>query len=91
MRHLINKKCLKFSKWENETLKCSCGKKIAIRYMINNEVRIFTYGGFKKYKSDILSRQDTQKITKRSDLLGDLGNEEWERILCNIKQRKENI
>lgn len=58
--------------------------------MINKEVRIFTYGKFGKCKKEILARKDTRKITQQSELLGNLGNEEWEEILRDIRQRKTN-
>jgi hypothetical protein len=90
MKHLNVKKCLKNSVWHGYTLKCDCGRKLAIRYMIEKEVKLFTYGGFGKYKQEILTRKDTQKITRKSELLGNLGNEEWEEILRDIRQRKEN-
>lgn len=90
MKHLNNKKCLQNAIWKEDTLQCSCGRKLAIRYMIDKEVRVFTYGKFGKYKQEILAREDTQKITRKSDLLGNLGNEEWEKILCDIRQRKAN-
>lgn len=90
MTHFSIKKCLQNAFWQGYTLKCSCGRILAIRYMINGEVRIFTYGKFSKYKQEILARKDTQKITRKSELFGNLGNEEWEEILCDIKQRKTN-
>lgn len=90
MTHFSIKKCLQNAFWQGYTLKCSCGRILAIRYMINGEVRIFTYGKFGKYKQEIFERKDTQKITRKCDLLGNLGNEEWEEILRDIRQRKEN-
>lgn len=90
MKHLNIKKCLQNAKWQEYTLQCSCGRTLAIRYMINGEVRLFTYGKFNKYKQEILTRKDTQKITRKSELFGNLGNEEWEEILCNIRQGKEH-
>ncbi len=90
MKHLSVRKCLQNTTWHGNTLQCSCGRKLAIRYMVNGEVRMFTYGKFGKYKQEILARKDTQKITRQSDLLGNLGNEEWEEILRDIRQRKEN-
>ena len=90
MKHLSIKKCLKNAVWHRDTLKCHCGRKLAIRYMIDKEVKVFTYGKFRKYKQEILARKDTQEIAKKSDLLGKLGNEEWEQILCDIRKRKEN-
>jgi hypothetical protein len=85
MTHFSIKKCLQKAFWQGDTLQCSCGRKLAIRYMINREVRIFTYGRFSKYKQEILERKDTQKITGKSELLGNLGNEEWEEILRDIR------
>lgn len=76
--------------WQGYTLQCSCGRKLALRYMIDKEVKLFTYGGFGKYKQEILARKDTQKITRQSELFGNLGNEAWEEILRDIKQRKTN-
>lgn len=90
MTHFSIKKCLQNAFWQECTLKCSCGRILAIRYMINGEVRIFTYGKFGKYKQEILARKDTQKITRKSELLGNLGDEEWEEILRDIRQRKTN-
>lgn len=90
MKHLSVKKCLRNAVWQGYTLQCSCGRILAIRYMVNEEVRLFTYGKFSKYKQEILARKDTQKITRKSDLLGNLGNEEWEEILRDIRQRKTN-
>ena len=90
MKHFSSKKCLNNARWYGDTLQCSCGRELAIRYMFNGEVRIFTYGKFNKYKQEILERKDTQKITGKSDLLGNLGNEEWEEILRDIRQRKAN-
>ena len=58
--------------------------------MVNGDVRIFTYGKFSKYKQEILERKDTQKITRKSELFSNLGNEEWEEILRDIRQRKGN-
>lgn len=74
--------------WQGDTLQCSCGRKLAIRYMIDRKVRLFTYGKFIKYNQEILARKDTKKIARKSDLLGNLGNEEWEEILRDIRQRK---
>ena len=88
MKHFNIKKCLQHAKWKGHTLQCSCGRMLALRYMINGEMRIFTYGKFSKYKQEILAREDTQKITRKSDLFGNLGDEEWEEILCDIRQRK---
>lgn len=88
MTHFSIKKCLQNAFWQGYTLKCSCGRILAIRYMINEEVRIFTYGKFGKCKQEILARKDTQKIARQSDLLGNLGNDEWEEVLCDIRQRK---
>lgn len=90
MQHINLKKCLQNSVWHGDTLECSCGRKLAIRYKINKEVRLFCYGKFEGYKKEILEREDTQEITGKSDLLGSLGNEEWEEILCDIRQRKTN-
>lgn len=90
MEHLSGDKCLKNAIWKGDTLQCSCGRKLAIRYMIGKEVRVFTYGRFQKFKQEILTREDTQEIARKSDLLGHLGNEEWEEILCDTRQRKEN-
>lgn len=90
MTHFSINKCLQNAFWQGHTLKCSCGRILAIRYMINGKVRIFTYVKFSKYKQEILARKDTQKITRKSELLGNLGNEEWEDILRDIRQRKEN-
>ena len=90
MKHLNRKKCIANAKWHGDTLQCSCGRKLAIRYMIDKEVRVFTYGRFQKFKQEILAMEDTQKITRKSDLLGHLGNEEWEEILCDIRKRKAN-
>ena len=58
--------------------------------MINNEVRLFCYDKFGKYKQEILKRKDTQEITNKFDLFGDLDNKEWEEILCCIRQDKKN-
>ena len=88
MTHFSIKKCLQNAFWQGYALKCSCGRILAIRYMINGEVRIFTYGTFSKYKQEILARKDTQKIARQSELFGSLGNEEWEEILRDIRQRK---
>ena len=90
MTHSSIKKCLQNAFWQEYTLKCSCGRILAIRYMINGEVRIFTYGKFSKYKQEILARKDTQKITRKSELFGNLDNEEWEEVLRDIRQRKTN-
>ncbi len=88
MKHLSVKKCLRNAVWQGYTLQCSCGRKLALRYMIDKEVRLFTYGKFGKHKQKIFERKDTQKITRKSDLFGNLGNEEWEEILRDIRQRK---
>lgn len=88
MKHFGVKKCLQKAAWQGATLQCYCGRKLAIRYMIDSEVKVFTYGKFIKYKQEILARKDTQKITRKSDLLGNLGNEEWEEILRDIRQSK---
>ena len=88
MEHLSVKKCLQNAVWHEDTLQCSCGRTLAIRYMVDSEVRIFAYGKFGKHKQEILARKDTQKITRKSELIGNLGNEEWEEILCDIRQRK---
>lgn len=90
MKHLSVKKCLQNAVWQGDILQCYCGKKLAIRYMFNGEVRIFTYDKFRKHKQEILARKDTQKITRKSDLLGNMDNKEWEEILCDIRQRKED-
>ena len=88
MKHLSINKCFNNSVWQGYTLQCPCGRQLAVRYMIDKEVRVFTFGKFSKYKQKILTRKDTQEITRKSDLLGHLGNEEWEEILCDIRQRK---
>lgn len=90
MKHLSINKCFNNSVWQGDTLQCPCGRQLAIRYMIDKEVRVFTFGKFGKYKQGILARKDTQKITQKSDLLGNLDNEEWEEILRDIRQRKTN-
>lgn len=91
MKHININKCLQNSMWCGDTLQCFCGRQLAIRYMINKEVRVFAYGKFDKYKQGILARKDTQTITQKSDLLGNLDNEEWEEILCDIRQSKADI
>lgn len=88
MNHLSVEKCLQNATWHGDTLQCRCGRKLATRYMIDKEVRVFAFGKFGKYKQEILTREDTQKIARKSDLLGNLGNEEWEEILCDIRQGK---
>ena len=88
MKHLNVKRCHKNAVWQGYTLQCSCGRKLALRYMIDKEVKLFTYGGFGKYKQEILARKDTKEIARKYDLLGNLGNEEWEEILRDIRQRK---
>lgn len=88
MKHFRINKCLQNAVWREDTLQCVCGRKLAIRYMIDGEVRLFTYGKFSKYKQEILARKDAQKVTRKSELLGNLGNAEWEEILCDIRQRK---
>ena len=88
MKHLSVKKCLRNAIWRKNILQCKCGRKLAIRYMIGDEVRILTYDKFSKYKQEILAREDTQKIARKSEGFGMLGNEEWEKILRDIRQRK---
>ena len=57
MKHLNIKKCLQHAKWKGDTLQCSCGRILALRYMVDKEVRLFTYGKFGKHKQKIyLSR-----------------------------------
>ena len=90
MKHISVKKCLHNAVWHGYILQCSCGRQLAIRYMINGEVRLFTYGKFIRYKQKILARKDTQKITRKSDLIGNLDDKEWEEILCDIRQSKTN-
>lgn len=90
MKHLNIQKCLQQAQWKGDTLQCSCGRILALRYIIDKEVRLFAYDKFGKYKQEILARKDTKKITRKSDLLGNLGNEEWEEILRDIRQRKVN-
>lgn len=90
MKHLNIRKCLQQARWQGDTLQCSCGRRLALRYMVNKEVRLFTYSKFGKHKQRLLKRKDTQKITRKSELLGNLGNEEWEDILRDIRQRKES-
>ena len=88
MKHLTSNKCLQNATWRGNILQCSCGRRLAIRYLIGGEVRILTYGKFTKHKQKILARKDTQKIARKSNLHGNLGNEEWEEILRDIRQRK---
>ena len=90
MEHFSLKKCTQNSTWQDDTLLCSCGRQLATRYIVNEEVRIFTYGKFSKYKKQISEREDSQTITKKSDLLGNLDNKEWDEILCDNRQRKTN-
>lgn len=90
MKHLNIQKCLQQAQWKGDTLQCSCGRILALRYIVDKEVRLFTYGKYGKHKQKIFERKDTKKITRKSDLLGNLGNEEWEEILCDIRQRKSN-
>ena len=90
MKHFSLRKCLRKPIWHGDTLQCSCGRKLAIRYMINNKMKVYVNDEFKKHIKEILARKDTQKITGKSDLLGNLGNEEWEEILRDIRQRKTN-
>ena len=90
MKHFVIKKCLEKATWHEDTLQCSCGRVLAVRYMVDKEVKLFTYGKFGKHAQKISARKDTQKITRKSDLLGNLGNEEWEEILRDIRQRKAN-
>lgn len=90
MKHLCIKKCLQHAKWKGDTLQCVCGRQLAIRYMINRGVKIFTYDKFNKYKHEILAKEDTQKIARKSELLGNLDDEEWEEVLRDIRQSKED-
>ena len=76
MKHFSIKKCLRNAVWDGYTLQCSCGRKLAMRYMIEKEVKLFAYGGFGKYKQEILARKDTKEITRKSELLGNLDYEE---------------
>ena len=90
MKHFSPKQCIQNSSWTNDVLRCPCGQELAVRYMINKEVRIFCYDRFKKYKQKILKREDTQKITSGSDVLGNLDYKEWDDLLCSIRQSKAN-
>lgn len=84
------KKHINNAKWIGNTLMYG-NKKIAVRYKIDDKVRIFCYGKFKRYKDEIEARKDTHQITGEGDLLGNLGNTEWKDILCDIRQRKAKL
>jgi len=90
MEHLRISKCVHNSKWQGDTLKCPCGRQLAVRYMIDDEIRVFAFNKFERYKQKILTRKDTYNITQQSDLLGRLGNEEWKEMLDGLKQENEN-
>ena len=66
-------RCLDSAEWKDGELRCNkCGQLIAVRYRIGEEVYVYPFEKFKSNKKRIEGREDTYKITKSGDLLGDI-------------------
>ena len=96
MLHILHKlkprKCIENAKWTNHTLYCSkCKEPIAIRFMISDEIRLYTFGKYKRYERKIGEREDTKGNTKDGDYLGKLSYGEFEEIPNSIRQWKDDL
>lgn len=71
------------------SIKCKdCGREIGFIYFENKEWKVSLYFGFKKYKSKIM--RWVYEHTKNRDHLGYTYEREWEDMLHNIKQWRED-
>jgi len=59
---------------------------LALKYQIGEEVRLYIFQKYVKYRKEIEGREDTFKITSERDLLGKISFEEYDNILHNLRQ-----
>ena len=81
---MLRRNCVIRSKWQGAELICSCGRRIALRYQIGDEIRVFVFDRFQKFANRIKEREDTYQIFTRKDLLGCLDDQEWKILLRRI-------
>ena len=90
--HLNRQRCLKNAKWIGDTLYCSkCKEPIAIRYIFDDEVRVYTFTRYQKYKREISERKDTNTITEDGDCLGRISNGEFNDLIYDLRQSASEL
>lgn len=84
LSHSLNRqRCLKNAKWIGDTLYCSkCKEPIAIRYIFDDELRVFVFLRYKKYKQEILELQSTQDFC---DDINGVSFVEMDEVIATIK------
>ena len=88
LSHLFNReKCLKDAKWIGDTLYCrKCKEPIAIRYIFDDEVRVYTFKKYREFQREISKRKDTYSITEDGDCLGKISNGEFDNLIYDLRQ-----
>lgn len=92
-RHLFRTKgCLHHAKWCEAVLFCPvCQRTLALRYKFGEEVRVYVYPRYQKFKTTIKNREDTCEITGERDLLGEVSFYEWGDFLHDFQSGEDAI
>lgn len=91
--HMVRiKDCIRCAQWRDAVLFCpACQRELALRYTFGEEVRVYVHPKFKRYKSDIETREDTAEVTNERDLLGKIDFREWGDFLHDFQSREDAI
>ena len=74
--------CLKFAEWKGGVLQCDkCKRMIALRYMIGDDIKLYIFPKFKKYKKEIEKRKDTFHIVDNDNILGKINFDEFNDLI----------
>lgn len=92
-RHLFRiKDCLTNAKWREAVLFCPvCQRALALRYKFGEEVRVYVYPRYQKFKTAIENREDTYEIASKRDLLGEISFYEWGDFLHDFQSGEDPI
>ena len=92
-RHLFRAKdCLSHAKWCEAVLFCpECQRPLALRYKFGEEVRVYVYPRYQKFKTTIENREDTCKIAGERDLLGEISFYEWGDFLHDFQSGEDAV
>ncbi|MDD6530557.1 MAG: hypothetical protein PUF41_11330 [Prevotella copri] len=92
-RHLFRAKdCLSHAKWCEAVLFCpECQMPLALRYKFGEEVRVYVYPRYHKFKTTIENREDTCKIASERDLLGEISFYEWGDFLHDFQSGEDAV
>lgn len=85
-------KCILEAQWAGSSFVCSkCGKELAFRYRIGEEVRIFVHERFKKFAQEIKERKGSYEVSSWRDLLGDISFSDFEDLLHDFRCKPFDI